>query len=174
MVGSIGVIMQRMMVKELMEKIGVQVEPIKSTHMKDIGSPFREMTDSERKYFEHLIGSFHDRFVSIVADGRGLEVEKVRELASGKIYTAQQSLEYGLVDEIGYFSDALDKTAELAGLANPEVIQYKEPFDIESVFKDLPFGKAKSSSQIMQTVMQTAMDMAATPGVDALWHEDIK
>jgi len=157
-----------------MEKIGVQVEPIKSTHMKDIGSPFREMTEAERQYFLELIGSFHDRFVSIVADGRNIDVEKVRELASGKIYTAQQSLDYGLVDQIGYLEDALVKTRELVGIENPEVIQYKEPFDIESMFKGLPFGKSKSSSQLMHQAVQTVMDISATPGVDALWFEDIK
>ncbi len=171
LVGSIGVIMHHMMIKEMMDKIGVKIEPIKSTSMKDIGSPFRDMTPEERQYFADLINDFHERFVSLVAEGRKLEVEKVRELASGKIYTAQQSLDYGLIDQIGYFDDAVAKAKELAGLKNPTMIQFKEPFDIEAMFKKMPFGSSAGGAEWMKNAAQAVMDIASTPAVDAIWIE---
>lgn len=169
LVGSIGVIMQHMMIKELMEKIGVKVEPIKSTGMKDIGSPFRDMTPEERQYFEELIHTFHEMFVNVVVTGRKMDPAKVRDLASGKIYTAQQSLEYGLIDQIGYFDDAMTKIKELTGLTNPSLIAYKEPFDFEAMLKKSPFGGSAQGENWMKNAIQTTMDLAASPAVDAIW-----
>ena len=135
MIGSIGVIMNRFMIKELMNKIGVKPDVVKSGNMKDIGSPFREMTPDERKFFEQLIGAFHERFMSIVAEGRDIPLEEVRKLANGLIYTADQALEYKLIDEIGYFDEALNKIVEMAGLESARFIRYERPLDFQSVMK---------------------------------------
>jgi len=172
LVGSIGVIMQHLLVKELCEKIGVKVKPIKSTHMKDIGSPFRDMTKEEEQYFKRLIDNFHDHFVNIIVEGRGLDETKVREMASGKIFTAEESKEYGLIDDIGFFEDAMTKIKELTGLESPYVVKYKEPLDIESLFSKFPFGSSMSRIEETKLLLQAALDMAATPEVRVIWQVD--
>ncbi len=170
LIGSIGVIMQHMVIKELLEKIGIKVKPVKSTHMKDIGSAFREMTEEEEKYFLQLLKTFHDRFISIIVNGRGIEEAKVREIANGKIYTAEESLEFGLIDEIGYFESAFDKAKELSGLSSPHLISYKQAWDLESALKGFPFGGKLNGIDESRTYLQALLDMGATPEIRAIWH----
>ncbi|MBT3231879.1 MAG: signal peptide peptidase SppA [Calditrichaeota bacterium] len=170
LIGSIGVIMQHMVVKELLDKIGVKINPIKSTNMKDIGSMFREMTNDEEEYFLHLLKEFHSRFVSIIVEGRGIEESKVRELANGKIYTAEESLEYGLIDGIGYFDAAFDKAKELTGLSSPHLVSYKQAWDIETAFKGFPFGGKSNSIEESKTYIQALLDMGSSPEIRAIWH----
>ena len=170
LVGSIGVIMQHMVFKELMDKIGIKVNPIKSTRMKDIGSIFREMTTEEEQYFLHLLETFHDRFVSIVVNGRKIDEAKVRELANGKIYTAEESLEYGLIDGIGYFETAVEKTMELAGLSSSHLIGYKQAWDIETALKGFPFGGKSIGIEESKAYLQALLDMGAAPEIRAIWH----
>ncbi len=123
-VGSFGVIMEHVNVDDLLEKIGVDVRPIKSTGSKDIGSPFRDMTPEERAYFEKMLAHYHDRFVEIIVNGRQLAAEEVRDLATGKVYTADEALEYGLVDQVGYFDAALAQARTLSGHPDPQVVVY--------------------------------------------------
>ncbi|MHC4871580.1 MAG: signal peptide peptidase SppA [Planctomycetota bacterium] len=128
MTGSFGVIMNRMNFKELMKKIGIAPEPLMSTNMKDIGSPFRDLSEEEKKYFNDILKVYHKRFVKIIAEGRKISVNKVKELATGKLFTAEESVALKLADEIGYFDTALAKAEELTGLKNPAVIRYKDKY----------------------------------------------
>ena len=173
MVGSIGVIMNRFEIQELLKMIGIKAEPIKSADMKDLGSPFRPLTDAEREYFQELISFYHDRFIGIVAEGRNLPEEKVRELANGKIYTAEQALEYGLIDEIGYFDTALEKARELGDANDAGVIRYEESFGIKSFMRSLPWHSSAGSLADIQLLLEAALDMAGTPQVRAVWNGDI-
>jgi len=170
LVGSIGVIMRHMVIEELLSKIGVEVNPIKSTGSKDIGSPFRKMTAEESKFFHDLISTFHDRFVTIISDGRELDKEKVRSLANGKIYTAKQSMEYGLIDEVGYFDSAMDKLIELSEIESPTVIEYGAPFDFKKAIKR--FSKSSGSSGLAgeaEILIRSMIEEAVTPEIQALW-----
>lgn len=169
--GSIGVIMQHMVVEELMQKIGIRIKPIKSTDSKDIGSIFRKMTPEEEKFFKDLIDKYHERFINIIAEGRGLETDKVRALANGKIFTAQQSLDYGLIDEIGYFDSALDKIKELCNLKSPRVVQYKTPFDLKSMLeKSMPWsGSSALRTEDAIELFKSVIDMSYAPELRAIW-----
>lgn len=126
MVGSFGVIMEHFEVSELMKKIGVKVEPVKSTERKDIGSPFRAMTPEEKRFFEKILQSYHNRFVDIIAKGRKLERAKVAALATGEVYTAQEAQANGLADAIGYFDEALAYAREAAAAPKAQVFQYED------------------------------------------------
>ena len=127
-VGSIGVVMLRMNVEGLLEKLGLETAAIKSGTMKDMGSPFRTMTDDERQVFQDAIMEFYNRFVQIVGEGRpGLKSDRIRELADGRIYTATQAVKVGLVDELGYLDTALDRAKQAAGLAEARVVTYHRP-----------------------------------------------
>ncbi len=126
--GSIGVIAQLANVEGLMDKLGLKVIVIKSGPLKDEGSPFREMTEEERAIWQAIIDEAYQGFVDIVASGRNLPVDEVKKLADGRVYTGQQALALGLVDELGNLQDAIDKAAELGGIqGQPRLIEYRRP-----------------------------------------------
>jgi len=127
--GSIGVIMQQAVVEDLLKKIGVQSNTLKSGAMKDVGSPFRKMTDSERQYLQNIINNIYDQFVKDVAAGRKMPLEKVRELSDGRIYTGLQAKEAGLIDGIGTFYDVVEDMKKAVGIkGKPELVYGKRPF----------------------------------------------
>ena len=111
--GSIGVILQYVQVAELVKDIGVKPITIKSGKLKDIGSPFRDLTPEEQAVLQELIDESYAGFVDIVAEGRDLPESRVREIADGRIYTGVQAEEIGLVDELGLRADAYKAVAKL-------------------------------------------------------------
>jgi protease-4 len=129
--GSIGVISQFINVGELLEEYGVEVTTLKSGEFKDLGSLFRSMTDEERTAWQAIIDETYEGFVQIVADGRGLSVDEVKELADGRVYTGQQALELGLVDQLGNLPGAIQRAAELGGIeGEPRIVEYQPPFGL--------------------------------------------
>jgi protease-4 len=124
--GSIGVIFLRPKVYGLMEKIGVDVAVNTSGQNKDMGSPFREATDEETDIFQTLTDSLGTRFSDLVLKHRQIDSDKFSEITSARIFLAQEAKDLGLVDEVGYVSDALVKTKSLAGLPqNSKVVVYR-------------------------------------------------
>lgn len=123
--GSIGVIAQAFTVHELLDKIGVQPELIAATEAvrKDRFNPMRPWSDDERAALRLILDEAQDRFVGIVDQGRSnLDLNKVKQLATGEVYTASQALDHELVDEEGYLENAIDKAKTLAGISvDPEV-----------------------------------------------------
>lgn len=126
--GSIGVIMLTVNAKGLLEKIGVEATAVTSGPRKDMGSPFRAMTMEDRAIFQGLIDSFYQRFLTIVQEGRSnLQMEQIKRLADGRIYTGEQAKAAGLVDEIGYLEDAVALAKQKAGLTEARVVTYQRP-----------------------------------------------
>jgi protease-4 len=123
--GSIGVLMLTVNVQGLEDLAGVEVGAITSGPYKDIMSPFRRMTDEERAIMQGVIDDMYARFVSTVVEGRHLTPERTRELADGRIYTANQALEAGLVDEINYLPQVVDELKEEQGLDDVRVVSYR-------------------------------------------------
>jgi protease-4 len=124
--GSIGVISLHVSLVGLLDKIGVKVEALKSGANKDMGSPFRNMSEDDRKLLQGLIDQFYARFVAVVTEGRKgrLTEGQVKSLADGRIYTATQALEAKLVDGIGYLDDAVGEAKKRAGLGKFKVVMY--------------------------------------------------
>jgi len=133
--GSIGVIMSFVNLQGLFEKIGYREEVIKSGPHKDIGSMGRPMTEEERQILQGMLNEMYDRFVRIVATGRKMDEAKVRELADGRIYSGGQAKENGLVDELGYFEDAVEAAKKLAGVSDASVVEYQRPFTFADLFR---------------------------------------
>jgi protease IV len=126
--GSIGVIAQMVRFKDLLDKVGVQSDVIKSGDKKDMGSPFREMTKEERALFQDVINSMYERFLSVILTGRKkLDEKKLRSFADGRIFTAKTALEYGLIDAIGYTDDAIAAAEKSAGISNAMLVSYSRP-----------------------------------------------
>ena len=123
--GSIGVIMVTMNAQGLLDKVGVQPAPIVSGPKKSMGSPFRPMSDEERAIFQGVIDNLYERFLAVVKEGRpGLDEEKIRTLADGRIYTADIAKAQGLVDDIGYLDEAIDLAKKEAKLEEAQVVTY--------------------------------------------------
>jgi protease IV len=126
--GSIGVIMLTMNARGLLEKVGVEATAVISGPRKDMGSPFRIMTTEERAIFQSVIDSFYQRFLTVVQEGRPqLQMEAIKKLADGRIYTGDQAKAAGLVDEIGYLDDAVELARKRAGLTEARVVTYRRP-----------------------------------------------
>lgn len=136
--GSIGVIIQSKSLQGLFEKYGIKEQNITTGKMKDAGSVGRDMNDEEKAYFQGLVDSAFDRFVQIVAEGRGLSEREVRKIADGRVYDGNQALDIGLVDKIGDLDQAISEMASENGLQDPMVIENN---DMMSSFNSL-FSKA--------------------------------
>jgi protease-4 len=124
--GSIGVISIFPNLEELLVKIGVKVDVIKSGAMKDSGSSFRDMTDKERSIFQEIVDEFYKKFLDVVYKNRKELLTRItlKDIADGRIYTAQQALELKLIDEIGYFDTALKKVMSQAQISEANIIAY--------------------------------------------------
>ncbi|HVQ64594.1 MAG TPA: signal peptide peptidase SppA [Terriglobia bacterium] len=115
-VGSIGVIAEWVNYGDLLQWAKLKDVTFKTGEFKDTGSPTRALTDREKAYFQGLIDDMYVEFVDAVATGRKLDVEAVRVLADGRVFTGRDAREKKLIDEIGNFQDAVDLTASLAGI----------------------------------------------------------
>ena len=116
LVGSIGVIHLRPILEQLLGRVGVEFSVVKGGHMKDMGGFWRGPTDEESAKLEGLITEIYDNFVNVVAAGRQMEQDQVRELATGELFTARQGKELGLVDELCDFDQSLQMAAQMAGI----------------------------------------------------------
>ena len=123
--GSIGVILMNLNFSGLMEKIGVSDTSLKSGRFKDVGSPFRRPEEEGKEILQEVVDGLNRRFFKIVEENRpGVRIADKPELSDGRIFTAEQALNNGLVDEIGYFSAALDWIKKAAGIPEAQVIRY--------------------------------------------------
>ena len=125
--GSIGVIMYRVDATVLMEKVGVRAEEIASGERKGLGSPFKRLTDDERKLFQGIIDGMYRRFTDLVAQRRGLAPDAVKKAADGRVMTSDEAKTLGLIDGIGYLEDAVELAKKKAGIAEASVVMYHRP-----------------------------------------------
>jgi protease-4 len=132
--GSIGVIMFSLNAEGLMQKVGLSASAIKSGGRKDMGSPFRTLTDEERKIFQAVIDDLYAQFVEKLAASRRLPPDTARSIADGRIYTAQQALQLKLVDRIGYMPDAIDAARRAAGVDEARVVVYHRPREYRATY----------------------------------------
>ncbi len=155
-VGSIGVIAEWVNYSDLLEWAKLKDIVFKTGEFKDTGSPSRALTDNERKYFQGLIDDMYVQFVEAVASGRKLDLQEVRSLADGRVFTGRDAKQRKLVDEIGNFQDAVDMTAKLAGISGkPRLIRLTRQrvtlLDVltTDLSRLVPFnGQSMKSSQI--------------------------
>jgi protease IV len=121
--GSIGVIMEFPNATELLGKIGLSMEVVKSSEHKDIGSPFRPASDRDRRLLQAMVTDVYDQFVDAVAYERQLPADSVRTIADGRLFSGRQAIAAGLVDREGNLVDAIAIAGRMAGLGDdPEVV----------------------------------------------------
>ena len=124
--GSIGVIAQGINLAGLFDKIGIEDQTIKSGKHKDMMSPLRKQTDSDRELMQGIIDSLYEQFLARVMAGRPeAKEERLREIADGRVYTAQTAKEEKLIDEIGYFDDVIEGLRQQTGRKALRAVIYR-------------------------------------------------
>ena len=124
---------------------------------------WRNMTDEERKYWQLMVDDVYDQFVQAVAEGRGMEIAEVKKLADGRVFTGQQALDYGLVDQLGGLRDALESAktkAGITGLASIKDLRRKTFFDelmssqygsnTDAVWRMLEYERANPARHLLE------------------------
>ncbi len=135
--GSIGVKMEFANVEKLLEKIGVKGMVVKAGEYKDIGSPYREMSEQEKKLLQAVIDDVHSQFIEAVAKGRNLPESDVKAIADGRIFTGRQALQLKLVDQLGDLEDSVLAAAEMAGIkGKPKVVKKEKKLQFLEYFKE--------------------------------------
>jgi len=146
------VIMEFVQVEELLKKIGISVEVLKTGEFKDIGSFHRKLSERDREMIRALVFDVQRQFVEAVALGRGLPVEKVREIADGRVLSGAQCKDLGLVDQLGNFEDAVELAKTLTGIRG----------EVSLVYPKKPRGKwwdlfLQDTSQTVYRAIQDAL-----------------
>jgi protease-4 len=122
--GSIGVIAEFLRTEELYQKLGLDVTVIKSGLYKDVGSSHREMTPEEKDYIGSLLDEVYDQFVMAVSETRGIPLDRIEEVAEGRLFTGGEAKDIGLVDRIGSYEDAILMAASMGGIeGDPDIVR---------------------------------------------------
>lgn len=132
--GSLGVIMEGINYKGLADKYGVDFVTIKSGKYKDIMSPTRKMTKEERKILQTMIDNSYQGFVKVISEGRHISVDKVKQLADGRVYDGRQAKDLNLIDGFGYFDDVVKQMKKAEKLKGAKVVRYTESLGLGSLF----------------------------------------
>lgn len=131
--GSIGVIINNIELDGLLERFGVRDDSITSGQNKQMLSPFEPLTDEQRALLQGIVDAMYARFLDVIVKGRGIEIERLRAIADGRLLTAEQALQAGLIDRIDYPKAAITRLGALAGDGPYTVVRYRtEPglFDL--------------------------------------------
>ena len=116
--GSIGVFATIPNATGLFEKLDMTTDMVKTNKFSDLGDMSRPMRDDEKALFQALTENFYNIFLSRCSDGRGMTKEEIDNVGQGRVWTGEQALERGLIDEIGDVDRAVEIAAELAGLSD--------------------------------------------------------
>jgi protease-4 len=169
--GSIGVISLFPNLEGLFEKIGIQVHVVKSGKLKDSGSPFRQLTEEERDVFQKIVDEYYQNFQDVVYENRKdfLSREDLKKMADGRVLTASQAYEAKLIDEIGYFDQALKMILDLAALPEANVVSYtyfpsRKTNIYATSLKNEPLLESASIREVAQSLKS---------GFYYLWHPQL-
>lgn len=126
--GSIGVLITKLSIQDLLEKVGIQDETVKSGANKTMGSFFKDMSPEEQKLFQQIVDNMYERFLQVILQSRkNLTIDELRKIADGRVFVAQDALKYGLIDKIGYFDDAVAAAKKAAAAEEVKIITYIRP-----------------------------------------------
>ena len=138
--GSIGVLLTLGDYRGLMKKIGVEFIVLKSGRFKDAGSPFKKMTDEEKKHLQGILADVHNQFIidvyngrrgPLAAQGKKLTLKVIKDLADARIFTGRRAKDLKLVDVLGGFAEAVEIAARLAKIkGRPRLIRRPKEFSL--------------------------------------------
>lgn len=155
--GSIGIFGMFPNIEGVTGKLGLTFDNVKTHKLADFGDITRPMRENEKILLQNYVDRGYDLFTKRCAEGRGVSVDSINTIGQGRVWTGNQALALGLVDEIGGITDAVDAAAELAGLDNYNTTAYPKPVDfIQSFFVT---KKEDLASQMMQEYLGTDYQM---------------
>jgi protease-4 len=170
-VGSIGVIFNAFSVESGLSKLGIKSEVVKSGPMKDMASPFHDMTAEERKVMQATVDEYFARFRSLVAERRHLNDEAaIARVSDGRVFSGAQAKQLGLVDDVGILEDAIDIARELGHANGARAIMYRKPFGGGgSVYASSDAPVPQAAGTTLQLPIPTS-EMSLPTGFYYLWR----
>ena len=159
MTGSIGVIISYMNYAGRFERFGVKEEIIASGPNKAMGHNGIEMTEEQRQIFQDFVDESYEQFISIVAEGRKMDIETVRPIADGRIYSALQAKELGLVDRVETYDEAMLKMEKKTGYEGFEPTFYEPITLMDLIYGKLEELKPKSDLEILEEMASSEQDL---------------
>ncbi|MBL8828698.1 MAG: signal peptide peptidase SppA [Planctomycetaceae bacterium] len=168
--GSIGVVIPHYDMSGLTEKLGVTEDSIKSHRLKQMGSPFKEMTEEERKIFQGLVDDSFGGFKAIIKSGRPAfreHPENLDKVATGQVFTTSQALAAGLVDKQGFIEDAIDRAIEIAKLDKDDVkvVRYRKPGGLFDVLLDAKVAQRSDLAALFDLTTPRAYYLFSWPTI---------
>ena len=166
-VGNIGVIFQTFSVAGTLDKIGVKTVTIKSGQLKDMASPLHDLSEEEHEVLQGIIEHLSGQFFEVVRKGRKeIDEKKMTELADGRVFPAQQALQEGLIDKVGYMDDGIKWAKEIAGVKKTQVVIYHRP----SSYKPNAYGLATAGADGLGPLVNLELpDWLDSPGAQFLY-----
>ncbi len=147
--GSIGVIWIFQNMSGSYSKDGIDYQVVKSGEMKDMGSPWRGLTNAEKEYAQGVVSEVYENFVTEVSEGRDINISEVKALADGRIYTGTRAKQLRLIDGFGDIYDAVDKAAELGNVTGEPKVVYMNKVSLSKLILGSDSGQASSINQIV-------------------------
>jgi protease-4 len=154
-VGSIGVIFESFNFETTLDKIGVEVNAIKSAPLKDMASPYKHLTPQARQVMQDMVDEYYGRFKNVVATSRGIKDAATLGLVTdGRVFSGDRAVTLGLADQTGRLDDAVDLARKLANVPAGEVIMYKRPYGYSgSIYAQMPMPTPSSNDMNLKLPM---------------------
>jgi len=167
--GSIGVISLQPKVKGLMDKIGLGVDVQKVGKYKDMGSPFRDTGEDEKKLLQKTMNDFGERFIGLVKKHRKLTPQAITEISTARVFLADEALQMGLIDKIGYISDAVKETKKIARISeDARVVVYRRAEFPEDNYYNIA-GATSENLNVSVVNIELPEILSAKAGFYYLW-----
>ncbi|MGC9324215.1 MAG: signal peptide peptidase SppA [Desulfomonilia bacterium] len=137
-VGNVGVLLPSISLEGLMDKLGIRNQTLTSGRFKDAGNPLRDMTDADMEILEDIVMEFHRNFIERVKMHRPVTDEDLTTIEDGRVMTATTGLRLHLVDQVGYYEDAVTAMESLAAVEDPTVVVYRRRGENKGGFYSWP------------------------------------
>lgn len=151
--GSIGVISSYLEFSGIMDKYGVGYERLVAGEKKDLGNPYTQLSEEDRKLLQGKLNKIHDFFIEEIAENRGIESSKIKKLATGEFFLGVEALELGLVDALGDKEAAEEYMETKYGITEPDYVEYKKEVGLlglfSGVFSDWSFNMGEGLGSIL-------------------------
>lgn len=137
-VGNVGVLLPSISLEGLMDKLGIKNQTLTSGKLKDSGTFLRDMNQEDKAILEGIVTEFHQGFVAKVKATRPVTPEDLAVIADGRIMTASTGVKYHLIDQVGYYEDALKTAVSLSKVKDPTVVVYRRRGENKGGFYSWP------------------------------------
>ncbi|MFO0942879.1 MAG: signal peptide peptidase SppA [Pirellulales bacterium] len=177
--GSIGVFSMKISLGTLMRRVGLHVESVAIDSSASMNAMDRSWTDEEIGNFQKFIDEVYHRFLNLASESRKLPVDKVKELAGGRVWSGEQAKAAGLVDEIGGVYDCMAVVAKKAGIEKYKVVHRPEPhagLGLLSMFEEPDDSQVRSALSTLETNVLKSLESHGlkTDGLRAILNAAVR